>query len=229
MSFIKPAKLAALVFIALTGIVLPTHSQVVVYNSFGPGYAYNTGHWVVGGASSPHGYQGHAEYFTPGISGYLSSVQLATYRQASGSGLSNFYIAQDNGSGTPGIILESFASVLNVTGLLTLNSTVKPLLQAGTEYWLCDEPTASDSYNGWYQNNQGVTNGFAAESSEWGWYPAPAPVPINGVSITDGVFRVSVTPVPEPSVVESGIMCGCCLLLFRWRKCNREKRLKRVV
>jgi hypothetical protein len=212
MRFIKPAKLAALVFTALTGTIIPTHAQVVVYNSFGSGNTYNSGIvWGVSGASTSAGYRGQAEFFTPGISGYLSSVQLATY-QVGGSGLSNFYIAQDNGSGTPGNILESFAGVQNVTGLLTLNSTVNPLLQAGTEYWLCDEPTAANSSNGWYENNQGVANGFAYERSEWGWSAFPAPAP------DSGVFRVSVIPIPEPSVVEWDIACGCCLFLFRWPK-----------
>jgi hypothetical protein len=212
MSFIKPAKLAALVFTAFTGTIIPTHAQVVVYNSFGSGSTYNSGIvWSVSGTSTSSGYRGQAEFFTPGISGYLSSVQLATYR-VSGSGLSNFYIAQDNGSGTPGIILESFAGVLNATGLLTLNSTVNPLLQAGTEYWLCDEPTDANSYNGWYENNQGVANGFAFERSEWGWSTVQSPAP------GSGVFRVSVIPVPEPSVVEWDITCGCYLFLFRWPK-----------
>jgi len=208
----KPTRLATLTILALAGIVVPTHAQVVVYNSFGPGNTYNSGIvWVVSGASTSGGYRGQAEFFTPGISGYLSSVQLATYR-VSGSGLSNFYIAQDNGSGIPGSILESYTSVLNAAGLLTLNSIAKPLLQAGTKYWLCDEPTASNSYNGWYENNQGYANGFAFEGSQWGWSAVTPPAP------SSGVFQVSVIPVPEPSVVALGIMCGCCLLLFRWRK-----------
>jgi hypothetical protein len=212
MSIIKPAKLAALVFTALAGTIIPAPAQVVVYNSFGPGNTYDSGIvWGVSGASTSGGYRGQAEFFTPGISGDLSSVQLATYREG-GSGLSNFYIAQDNGDGTPGTILESFTSELNASGLLTLNSTVKPLLQAGTEYWLCDEPTADNSDNGWYENNQGVANGFAYERSEWGWSAIPAPAP------DSGVFRVSVNPVPEPSVVAWDITCGCCLFLFWPRK-----------
>jgi hypothetical protein len=71
---------------------------------------------------------------------------LATYH-VSGSQFSNFHIAQDNGSGIPSNILEGFTSVLNATGLLTMNSTAKPLLQADTKYWICDEPTAGNSYN----------------------------------------------------------------------------------
>jgi hypothetical protein len=204
----KPIKLAILTFIALAGIVVPTPAQVVVFNSFGPGNTYNSGiAWAVSGASSSGGYRGQAEFFTPGISGYLSSILLATHR-VSGSRLSDFYIAQDNGSGTPGAILESFTNIQNANGLLTLNSTVQPLLQAGTEYWLCDEPTADNSYNGWYQNNQGYAPGFAYERSEWGWEAVPA-----DYSPNSGVFQVSVTPVPEPSVTGLATLCGCLLFL----------------
>jgi hypothetical protein len=90
-----------------------------------------------------------------------------------------------------------------------MNSTAKPLLQAGTKYWICDEPTAGNSYNGWYYNNQGHANGFAFERSEWGWSAVPAPAP------NSGVFEVSVTPVPEPSAMDLGILFGGCLF-FVW-------------
>lgn len=209
----KPIKLAVLTFIALAGIVVPTPAQVVVFNSFGPGNTYNSGVvWAVTGASASGGYRGQAEFFTPGISGYLSSIQLATYR-LSGSGLSNFYIAQDNGSGIPGTILESFTSVLNANGLLTLNSTAKPLLQAGTEYWLCDEPAADNSYNGWYQNNQGYAPGIAFERFPWSWAAVTADHAPNS-----GVFQVSVTPVPEPSVTGLATLSVGCLLFLRLKK-----------
>jgi hypothetical protein len=209
----KPIKLAVLTFIALAGIVVTTPAQVVVFNSFGPGNTYNSGIvWAISGASISGGYRGQAEFFTPGISGYLSSILLATYRESGGSGYSNFYIAQDNGSGIPGTILESFTNIQNANGLLTLNSTVQPLLQAGTEYWLCDEPTADNSYNGWYENNQGYANGFAFERSEWSWAAIPPPAP------SSGVFRVSVTPVPEPSVTGLATLCVGCLLFLRLKK-----------
>ena len=206
----KPIKLAVLTFIALAGILVPTTAQVVVFNSFGPGNTYNSGIlWAVSGASTSAGYRGQAEFFTPGISGYLSSILLATGR-VSGSRYSNFYIAQDNGSGIPGTILESFTNIQNANGLLTLNSTAKPLLQAGTEYWLCDEPAADNSYNAWYQNNQGYAPG-AFERSEWDWAALP------NVE-NSGVFRVSVTPVPEPSVTGLAALCVGCLLFLRRKK-----------
>jgi|GEM_PF-1344263 len=193
----------------------PVISPVVAFNSFGPGNTYlTTVGWGVEGASTSAGYRGQAEWFVPGVSGNLSSIQLALFR-SSGSGRSNIYLAQDNG-GIPGTILESFLNVLSPGGVLTLNSTAQSLLQAGNEYWLCAEPADSTTVSGWYYNNQSQANGFAYERSQWGWtaFGPPPAVPASGV------FRVSVTPVPEPSAVGlAGLGLG--LLVFTARKFSR--------
>ena len=96
-------------------------------------------------------------------------------------------------------------------GLLTLNSTTHPWLEAGQQYWICDEPTATDSYNAWYENNQGLTNTTAYEDSEWAWLGRGPP------NTPNGVFRVIVTPVPEPSVAMLAAFGGG-LLLTRFRR-----------
>jgi len=114
----------------------PATAPIVVYNSFGPGNSYNTGIvWGITGASTSYGYRGQAEFFVPSASGNLSSITLPTYRQ-SGSGRSNFFVAEDNGF-SPGAILESFLNTANnAHGLLTLSSVSQPLLTAGARYWL---------------------------------------------------------------------------------------------
>jgi hypothetical protein len=186
-------------------------APVVVYNSFGPGNSFisNVG-WGVSGASSSLGYRGQAETFVPGISGSLSSIQLAMFH-SSGSGRSNFYLAEDNGSGLPGTILESYLNVFSPGGVLTLSSSTQSLLQAGVKYWVEAEPADATTVSGWYENNQSIANGFAFESSQgaWGWVTPPAP--------PSGVFRISVTPVPEPSTL--GLVClGGYFLSRRFRK-----------
>lgn len=184
--------------------------SIFVYNSFGPGNTYDSGvDWDVGGASAPGGYRGQAEFFVPSLSGQLSSIQLATIR-LSGSALSDFFIALDNGSGIPGTILESYPGVLNANGLLTINSISHPLLQAGQKYWICDEPAAANSQNGWYENNQNIANGFAFERSEWSWSAVTSHAP------PSGVFSVSVIPVPEPSNV--GLALVGFAFLVHWRR-----------
>src|SRR5580698_11123478 len=115
-------RLATLTFMAFTGAVVSTCAQSVIYNSFGAGNTYDSGVvWAVSGASESGGYRGQAEFFTPSVSGYLNTIELATYH-VSGSPLSNFFIAQDSG-GSPGAILETFSNVTNPSGLLTLQST----------------------------------------------------------------------------------------------------------
>ena len=218
-SHLLPPRLRALLggCFTLTVLVLPASAQVVAFNSFGAGNSYSHATvWAVSGASLSGGYRGQAEFFTPSITGYLSGIELATYR-VGGSALSNFYIAQDDGNGVPGTTLESFNNVANVTGLLSLNSRVKPLLQAGTQYWLCDEPATSTSYNGWYYNNQGDNNGFAFERSEWSWAFIPGPAPASGV------FEIQVTPVPEPSL--AGL--GCLGAAGLWWRHQRRPRFAR--
>ena len=163
---------------------------VVVANSFGAGNTYlTTVGWGVEGTASAARYRGQAEWFVPGTSGTLSTIQLAMFRSG-GSGRSNFYITQDNG-GIPGTILESYLNVLSPGGLLTLNSLAQPLLQSGLEYWICAEPADGTTVSGWYENNQGQANGFAFERSEWGWSAIGSPAP------PSGVFRVTVNSVPE--------------------------------
>ena len=166
--------------------------QTVIYSDFGPGFSYSTATvWGVEGASVSGGYRGQAQFFTPSFNCTLSYFELATYH-SSGSRLSNFFLAQDNGAGAPGAILESFTNVTTPTGLLTLNSVLDPVLTAGTQYWLCMEPGADTSLNGWYFNNQNVQSGFAFERSEWSWAPIPAPAP------PSGTFQVVGIPVPTP-------------------------------
>ena len=193
----------------------PVVSPMVVFNSFGPGNTYvTTVGWGVEGASVTAGYRGQAEWFVPGVSGSLSIIQLAMFR-SSGSGRSNFYLAQDNG-GIPGTILESYLNVFSPGGLLTLTSTAQSLLQAGNEYWLCAEPADSTTVSGWYYNNQNQANGFAFERSPWSWsaFTDAAHSP------SSGVFRVSVTPVPEPSIAGLAIL-GIGLLTRSSRKILR--------
>lgn len=194
-------------------------APVYVYNSFGPGNTYTLSGWVVAGTDGipgGAGYGGVAEYFVPQVSGDLDQIQLATYLM-SGSSACNFYIAQDNGSGLPGTILESFTGVQTPdNGILTINSVATPLLQAGQEYWLCDEPAYANTGTLWCINSEGVANNFAQENSEWSWQAwSPG-------GATDSVFSISVVPVPEPSVIGIVLLGACLLLVPNWRSSARS-------
>ncbi len=203
----------------LTVIALPAinfsacaASPAFVYNSFGPGNTFNlSADWIVGGSASPHGYQAHAEYFVPAFSGYLDQVQVGTKLLGGGS-VTEFFIAQDNGSGIPGTVLEDFPNVTNPTGLLTLNSVSTPLLQSGQKYWLCDQPVDANTYTGWCLNTQGITNSFAGSTSQGSWFAIGSP------AVASSVFSISVIPVPEPSTAAL-VFLGAGLLRARRPRC----------
>jgi hypothetical protein len=165
---------------------------VVAFNSLGSGDTYNSATvWGVSGASTSGGYRGQAEWFVPSVTGYLSSFALPTYR-VSGSGRSNFFIADDAAEGVPNDALENFLNVANNSrGMLTVNSISHPLLEAGHTYWLCDEPADATTSNGWFQNNQNRNVTFAFDREQGSW--------AGGGGAPNGAFRVMVTPVPEPS------------------------------
>ena len=189
--------------------------QTIIYSDFGAGLTYGTSVvWGVEGASLSSGYRGQAQYFTPSFDCYLSYAELATYHQ-SGSPLSNFFIAADNGSGAPGTILESFANVTTPTGLLTLTSLQNPLLTAGTTYWLGMEPGANNTLNGWFENNQNVEPAFAFERSQGGWTGFGPPSP------PAGTFEIVAAPVPEPSAAG--------LLIFGAIGFARSRSLRRFI
>jgi hypothetical protein len=187
--------LAACMFYFGSARYLGAAPTVVVFDSFGAGNSYNTSvAWGVSGAGTSGGYRGQAEWFVPTASGNLSASTLAMFQQG-GTGRVNYFLAQDNGSGIPGTILENYNNTLTPTGLLTLNSSSHPFLQAGLTYWLCTEPADSTTSNAWFENNQGRALGFAFERSQWGWSAVNNPAS----NPNSGVFRISVTPVPEPS------------------------------
>ncbi len=175
-------------------------APVVVFSNYGPGDTFNTavGWGINGSAIQPYGYRGQAQRFTPGITGNLSSIELALYRW-SGSGRSNISLVEDAGGYPTGTVLETFPYVLSSAHTL-LTSATQPLLEAGLTYWVRAEPYDTTTSSGWYYNNQGAatTFGFSFSPGVWQIMPPPAP--------SDGVFRVSVIPVPEPGT--------CCFLML---------------
>ena len=198
---------AALIFVPR---LQSAQTPVYVYNSFGPGNTYvNYAYWGVHGASLPGGFVGHAESFVPTLSGNLGTLQVAIVQVSGGDGLANFFVAADNG-GTPGIMLESFMNVVapasgSSSFLVTMNSITQPLLQGGTTYWLCLEPADDTTAIGWFANSQGYVGEYAQESPPGAWAAAPVTFGANGV------FDVSVTPVPEPALAGLLFLAVSCL------------------
>jgi PEP-CTERM motif len=171
-------------------------APLVAFDSFNTGNTFNTsGGWGIAGASTGPGYRGQAQSFVSAFSGNLATIDLAIGRN-SGSGRNNFGIAQDS-SGIPGALLESFQNVASAGNFgsayppLTLTSALRPSLQSGQTYWIIAEPADATTFSAWNYNTKGFTGHTALERtpSDWQAFTGSA----------DGVFRVSVTPVPEPS------------------------------
>jgi hypothetical protein len=195
-------------------------APVYVYDSFGPGNSFNTqANYAITGPAFPGGYRGHAEWFVPDISGKLSTIQLATI--IAGPVGFHFSVAQDNGSGIPGTVLEDFSEILTGLPVFTLNSRTRPELEAGTRSWLCAEPAFDSTACGWFRNNQGYAEGFAYDSSHWNW------TPLNDGS-ADAVFSVAVIPVPEPTTAALVLLGGCLIARVCRSPCKADERTRFV-
>jgi X-X-X-Leu-X-X-Gly heptad repeat protein len=217
----NPASVRVLIlFIAATLTFAPrlqASQPVYVYNSFGPGNSFvSYADWGVYGASGPGGYVGHAEQFVPTLTGNLATLQAGVGQLSGGTGLLNFCVATDSG-GTPGGVLERFMNVVapapsSSPFFVTMNSITQPLLQAGTTYWLCAQPAQITTAVGWFVNNQGYANNYAQESPPGVWTSGPVLIGSNGV------FDVSVVPVPEPSIPGLAILGSGLFSISRFRK-----------
>jgi PEP-CTERM motif len=106
--------------------------------------------------------------------------------------------------GLPGGVIETFhfsnamGSFGNINPLLVANSTTHPLLLAGTQYWLIAfGPATIDA--AWAFNSIGDVGPHACRAST---FPPPQCGTTPDWIVTDlqhGAFRISGTPVPEPS------------------------------
>lgn len=192
----------------LAGAVLPSRAGIVVYDTFGPGDSYLGGGWSILGAGVSFGPQSVAASFTPGVSGNLEAVTLATFHSF-GTDSMLVQVIEDSGGLPNGSILESFSAPLS-GGVHLLNSVGNPLLSAGTTYWVAVLPGASDSNGAWNLNNQGLTGPLAFESGS-GWIGDGGALP---------AFRVEVTEVPE--LEGTACMAALGLLGFGfWRRGRR--------
>ena len=148
----------ALVRVAATiaAMTLAVAGWSSVIDTFGPGDSFQPPPGqIIGGGSlrgDPPPNQGvtQAFEFTPVASTFLSSVELALQYvfvpgRATGPANLDVSIALDN-AGTPGGALETvhltnvLGGVAFAPGVVSANSGLNPLLQAGTPYWLVVAP-----------------------------------------------------------------------------------------
>jgi hypothetical protein len=129
------------------------------------------------------GYNARAEWFVPGSSGRLSTVEIAVQRWGP-AGLV-VWLARDAG-GRMGQVLERFSNVLPPLmqpgaaptrwATLILQSKDRPELLAGAKYWLVVEPADRTSYAIWWPTWFPNTDDLLAarEAGHWAVIP-PGP------------------------------------------------------
>lgn len=132
----------------------------VLFSNFGPGYSYNTSDaWYTGGSSSGCA-QVTAAKFTPPESALFEDAKLPIALTA-GTNQVAVYLETDN-AGDPGTLIEGPINVTGLTGppgsVITAPSTLHPLLQGGTPYWLVVTSSNADTCSYWYFNSTGDMN-----------------------------------------------------------------------
>jgi hypothetical protein len=171
---------------------------VSVFSNFGTGDTYTTNSsWQLGGpADWPYYHDGWGAAFTPAQSASLDTLRVVLNHQGEGN---EFDVSVWSDSGNfPGAVLESFhfsnaADVFPGT-LLEANSTVRPLLAAGAQYWVVvSVPSSPRVWGGWHQSLSSI-----GDQGRWVYMinggPWEAVVWTEG--FTRGVFEVIGTPIP---------------------------------
>ncbi|MCK5506187.1 MAG: PEP-CTERM sorting domain-containing protein [Thermodesulfovibrionia bacterium] len=194
----------------------PSAGADTVFSNFGSGDAYNeTSAWIIRGDNYTNNNFDEAFAFTPLTYDYtLDTIELAV-GIAGGVNELDVWLMSDTG-GQPGSIIESFnfnnqmANAYDGGSILLANSTLNPVLSAGTQYWLAADAPQSDSNIRWFTNS---TSDFGPIASRLNLDPWNTSTGIRSA------FRISGTVVPEP-VSTILFVTGGATLGFRrfWKK-----------
>jgi hypothetical protein len=226
-TFVGRRHLSNLIKLALSAALLaiPAVSFAdVIAGNFGPSHSYEKAEGNFAGNDFVGDDFTQAIGFTPVNSGVTSSLILGLNCFYSGQCNNNFTVSleTDSGGQPSGTGLESFTlagTSLAILGqsasysTLTLTSTLKPVLVAGTLYWIVVSPdVAGNDAIVWNFNNIGDAISDAAYSEDGGltWIGGPNEP---GAEPTPGAFEVDGTIVPEPSSIGLLLTSGLVLAL----------------
>jgi len=179
----------------------------VIFSNLGIGDTYQTDVGFTLSVGAPIGAdidQGDA--FTPvGNNFMLDRIELAAGLISGPNRLDVWLMS--NAAGVPGAIIEAFqfSDAMGTLGdanpLLAANSALRPVLNAGTQYWLIASMTGPNAWAAWNESSTGSLIPHASRSDQGPWF----------VTSANGAFRVSGTAVPEPS---SLLLLGAALAAF---------------
>ncbi|HET7697502.1 MAG TPA: choice-of-anchor R domain-containing protein [Vicinamibacterales bacterium] len=143
--------------LALLGAVLLTYAAPVradpfadtIYSNLGPGGTWSDLSWTTRESDSPEERTFHiwwATPFTPTTTGAVTALELPFNYRADGSG-SLIVDIRSAAGGLPGTVLESFTldgSTAPPTTLYSFTSLIRPVLAAGSLYFVTFGTTGSD-------------------------------------------------------------------------------------
>lgn len=193
-------KLTTILMTVLLAIGSASAAPTVLFNTFGPADAYNTGiGWTIGTVSDID--QGDQFAIGAATPHYLDKIELAV-GLVTGTNSLDVWLMSD-AAGQPGAIIEAFnfngamGSFLNPPNPpLAANSVLRPVLYPGTPYWLIASAPAADTWAAWNLNSL-VVNGTHAERLGLG--------PWNIISNTQlGAFRITGSVIPAPGAILLG-------------------------
>jgi hypothetical protein len=209
----RRSRLVAAATLLLLLISAPASRAVVLFSNLGLGDSYDHiyWNWRVGG---------HDPVFVPAMSFQVTggSFRLAQVELAlnyalgpdAGPNVAQAILADDAG-GAPGATLESFTfsgmgRFRAANPLMVGDSVLGPTLLDGHRYWIEALAPFRESQVGWGANVTGMLGGsYALDGGPWN--------PVSNVP--SGAFRVSGTPIPEPSpglLLLAGLgMLGACV------------------
>ena len=189
---------------------------IIIYDTLGPLNSISGTGWVVGRGGSSSIYDS-ADAFIPTDNYSLDSVDLAV-GLINGINEVDISLMSDN-AGQPGSIIESWNIVGEMgewgfdTPIISVDSTINPLLSVGNQYWLVASAPKADlndpstaTLAAWNENTLSIfsTHAFRLNKNTW-----------SISQDSQGAFRVhGSVPTPEPEVMflfGSGIIGGLAL------------------
>ena len=175
----------------------------IVFSNFCPGMTYSNLGYPITGSNAP---QTLAVQFASTADCTFTQVRLQM-QLLEGTNRLTIVLAAESGSGSPGALLESITlddamTELPGGGIVFASSTLHPLLQAGTSYWLVVFAPAGDTTALWLTSDGDLSDGgnFAASfaaAADGPWFQEPPFVPRPAFEIGGS----GAAAVPEPATL----------------------------